>query len=230
MNLVSRRTMAAVVAGAFIMAGVAAPFIVQAADIQQPPSAQHQKVQKDQNGPRDHRISPEKAAQNLSDSFGIDQATILKYNAGGMSFRDIGHAALLANAGGTTLEDVISHKTTDNKWRDVATTMGITKDQMKAARQNVVANRLDKKIGLDKQVTLDLLHQGYHPRDIGMAAQLAKNTSKPIVEVLSLKKVNNTWLDVATTVGVDKETFKKDAQELGYGFHHRGHGENKDNK
>jgi hypothetical protein len=206
---------------------VAAPFIVQAADIQQPPSAKHQTYCK---GSKDHQVSPEIAAQRLPDAFGIDQATILKYNAGGMSFRDIGRAALLANAGGTTLEDVISHKATDNTWRDVATAMGITKEQMKATRQKLVANRLDKKIGLDKEVTLDLLHQGYHARDIGMAAELAKNTSKPITEVLSLRKINNTWSDVATTLGVDKETFKKDIQELGYGSHHRGHGEHKDNK
>lgn len=219
MKLLSRQKIAALVAGTFIMAAAATPFIVQASDIQQQPqpAGQHQRDQKN------HKISPEQAAQRLSEAFGIDQATILKYNANGMSFKDIGKAAFLANASGKSLDEVISYKTPDNKWKDVATTMGITKEQMQAARQNMVANRLNKKIGLDKQTTLDLLHQGYHSQDIGMASQLAKNTNKPIVEVLSLKQINNKWSDVANTLGVDKETFKNDVKELGHGFGHKGH-------
>lgn len=230
MKVLSRKTIAAMVAGTFIMAGAAVPFIVQASDMQKPFSAQHQRDQKCLNS---HHFSPEKAAQHLSEAFGIDQATILAYNANGISFRDIHKAAFLANAGGKTLEDVMNHKTADNNWKDVAAALGITKEQMKTARQNITANRLHKKVGLDKQTTLDLLREGYRGRDIGMAAELAKNTSKPITEVLSLRKINNTWLDVAALVGVDKETFKKDVQELGYGFPHRGHhghAENRDNK
>jgi hypothetical protein len=226
MKAFSRKIIAAMVAGTFIIAAAATPFIVQASEIKQPPAGQHQK------GQRNHQVSPEKAAQRLSDVFGIDKASILKYNTNGMSFRDISKAAFFANASGKSLANVISHKTPDNKWKDVAATLGITKEQMKATRHNMAANSLHKKIGLDKQTGLDLLQEGYHVRDIGMASQLGKNSSKPIVEVLSLKKINNTWFDVANTLGVDKETFKKDAKELGYGFKHkgsRGHGEHKGN-
>jgi len=218
MKILSRNTIAAMVAGTFIMAAAASPFLVQAAEIEQPPTGQHQKAMKH------HQVNPEQAAQRLSDVSGIDKDTILKYNANGMSFRDIGRAAFLASASGKSLEDVISLKTADNKWKDVATTMGITKEQMQATRQNMTANNLNKKIGLDKQTTLGLLQEGYRGRDIGMASELAKNTSKPISEVLSMRKINNTWSDVATTLGVDKATFQKDTQELGYGFQHRGYG------
>jgi len=220
MKRLSRNTIAAMVAGTFIMAAAASPFIVQAAETEQAPTGQHQKAQK---GLEHKQVSPDQAAQRLANNFGIDKATILKYNTNGMSFKDIGRAAFLANASGKSLEDVINLKTPDNKWKDVTTTMGITTEQMQTARQNMVANRLNKKIGLDNQTTLELLHQGYHARDIGMAGELAKNTSKPIIEVLSLKKINNTWSNVATTLGVDSETFKKDTQELGFGFQHRGH-------
>jgi len=220
MKILSRNKIAAMVAGTFLMAAAASPFIVQAAETEQLPAGQHQKAQKNFNRPQ---VTPEQAAQRLSDVFGIDKATVLKYNTDGRSFKDIGRAAFLAKASGKSIEDVISLKTSTNTWKDVSTTMGITKEQMKTARQNMVADRLNKKIGLDKQVTLDLLQQGYHARDIGMASQLAKNTSKPIDEVLSMRKINNTWSDVATTLGVDQETFKKDTQELGFGFQHRGH-------
>jgi len=217
MKILSRQKIAALVAGTFIMAAAATPFIVQASDIQQPPVGhQHQRDQKSV------KMSPEQAAERLSVTFGIDKATILNYNANGISYKDIGKAAFLANASGKSIDDVISQKTSDNTWKDVATSLGITREQMKTARHNMVANSLTKKTGLDKQTALDLLNDGYHGRDIGMASQLAKNTSKPIIEVLSLKKINNTWSDVATTLGVDNETLKKDAQELGFGFQHRG--------
>lgn len=223
MKIVSRKTIAAMIAGTFIMAAAASPFIVQASEIQQLPAGQHQKDHKERKGPNDHKMSPEQAAERLSSTFELDQTTILKYNAGGMSFKDIGRAAFLANASGKSLEDVISYKTPANKWKDVATTLGITKEQMKIARQNMAAKGLNKKIGLDKEIALELLQQGYHPRDIGMAAELGKNTSKPITEVLSLKKINNTWSDVATTLGVDKDTFKNDMKEMRPDFGHRGH-------
>ncbi|MBC8015640.1 MAG: hypothetical protein H7X79_07850 [Sporomusaceae bacterium] len=214
MKIISRQKIAALVAGTFIMAAAATPFIVQASDIQQPPAGQHQRHQK---------MSPEQAAQRLSAAFGIDQETIMKYNANGMSYQDIGKAAFLANASGKSIQDVVSLKTADNKWKDVAGTMGITKEQMQGARHDMVASRLNTKAGIDKQTTLDLLRQGYRSQDIGMAGQLAKNTNKPITEVLSLKKINNKWSDVANTLGVDKETFKKDAKAMGHGFGHKGH-------
>jgi len=206
------------IAGTFMIAAAATPFIVQASEIEQSPAGQHQKSHRVH-----HQISPEKAAQHLSDVFDIDKATILKYNAEGMSFKDINRAAFFANASGKSLSDVMSLKTPDNKWKDVATTIGITKEQMKSTRQNMIANSLNKKVGAEKQTTLDLLQNGYHGRDIGMASQLANNTNKPITEVLDLKKINNTWSDVANTLGVDKEIFIKDVQKLGYGFKHKGH-------
>lgn len=229
MKMFSRNTIAAMVAGTFIIAAAASPFVVQASEVEQSSIGQHQK---DHRGFRNHQVSPEKAAQRLSDVFNIDTATILKYNADGMSFKDIRRAAFLASASNKSLEEVMSLKTSDNKWKDVASTLGITKEQMKATRQNMVANKLNTKTGLDKQTALDLLQSGYHGRDIGMAGELAKNTNQPITQILSLKKINNTWSDVATTLGVDQETFKKDVQELGYGFKnkgHRGHGEQKGN-
>jgi hypothetical protein len=215
MKIVSRKTIAAMVAGTFIIAGAASPFIVQAAETQEQPSAYHQKQEKKQ-------INPEEAAKRLSDAFGIDQATILKYHNNGMNFRDIGKAAFLAKAGNKSIDDVISQKTSTNTWKDVAASLGITKEQMKATRQDMAATHLNKKTGIDKGTALDLLHQGYHPRDIGMASELSKNTNKPINDILSLKKINNTWSDVATSLGVSTGTFKQDLKEIGHAPHHRG--------
>lgn len=203
------------VAGTFIIAGAASPFLVQAAETEKTPSAYHQKQERKQ-------MSPEAAAKKLSNTFGIEESAILNYNNNGMSFRDIGKAAFLAKAGDKSIDSVISQKTADNNWKDVAESLGITKEQIKAAHQDMAANQLNKRTGLDKKTALNLLKDGYHPHDIGMASQLANATKKPIKDVLSLKKINNTWSDVAKKLGIDAETFKKDFKGMGHGPHHKG--------
>jgi cell division protein YceG involved in septum cleavage len=220
MKIVSRQTIAAMVAGAFMIAAATTPFIVQAAETDAAPMKQHQMEQKNWH----QKMSPTEIAQHLADTFGIDQATVLQYYVQGTSFRDIGHAAFLAKASNKSFTDILALKTSDNNWKDVVTTLGITKEQMKATRQDMIATGLNKKIGLDKETALNLLHDGYQPHDIGMAAELSKNTDKTLTDVLALKKINNTWSDVATSLGVDNETFKKDMKEIGFGFGHRGHG------
>jgi len=224
MKILSKGTIVGVLAGTFILVAVSSPFIVKASEMNQSPMGHHQQDEK-----RD-TVNPEQAAAHLSSAFDIDQTLILSYHAKGMSFRDIGKAAFFAKASGTSLEEVMSHKTSTNKWKDVSTEMGITKEQMKAARHDMVATNLNKKIGLDKDITLHLLQEGYHARDIGMAGTLAQNTAKSIDEVLSLKKINNTWSDIANGLGVDQETFKNDQKEIGYGFHHGHHKYTPDNQ
>ncbi len=215
MKIISRKSIAAMVAGTFIIAGAASPFLVQAAETEKTPSAYHQKQERKQ-------MSPEAAAKKLSNTFGIEESAILNYNNNGMSFRDIGKAAFLAKAGDKSIDSVISQKTADNNWKDVAESLGITKEQIKAAHQDMAANQLNKRTGLDKKTALNLLKDGYHPHDIGMASQLANATKKPIKDVLSLKKINNTWSDVAKKLGIDAETFKKDFKGMGHGPHHKG--------
>lgn len=215
MKIVNKKTIAAMVAGTFIIAGAATPFIAQAAETQDTPSAYNQTQGK-------REIDPEKASKRISETFGIDQSVIKNYNSNGMSFRDIGRAAFLAKAGNIPIDTVISKKTADNKWKDVAESLGITKEQIKAAHQDLAATHLNKLTGIDKNAALNLLQEGYHPYDIKMASQLAQATNKPVKNVLALKKINNTWADVAKQLGIDRETFKKDFKEKGYGPHHKG--------
>jgi predicted acetyltransferase len=213
MRLISKKTIATFVAGTFLIVGAVSPFIVQA-------STSDDKCATT----RHHQVSPEKNASRIAETFGISQADILKYQAQGMNFREINHAAFLAKVSNKTLDEVIAVKTTDNTWKDVAAALGITKEQMKATRQDMTATRLNKQLGMDKQVTINLLQQGYHARDIATANELAKNTGKSIEDVLSMKKINNSWRDVANQLGVDDNTFKQDRQELQQAFphHHRG--------
>lgn len=203
MKMVSKKTIAAIVAGTFILAGIASPFIAQAAhDHGKRPGIEHRKVE------------PAKIAERMAEIYGIDQATILKYQSNGVSFRDLNRAAFMAEASGKSLDEVLALKTADNKWKDVAQTLNITKDQMKATHNSLTSKRLSAKLGIDKQTSLNLLEQGYKSHDIAMSGLLAQNTGKSIDSILDMKKINNTWLDVAKSLGVEKETLKQDMQKL----------------
>lgn len=212
MKILSKKTIAALVAGTFIMAGAITPFIVNA-----------NSKTTDDNRPAYHqqKLTPEQKAQRMSQVFGVSQADILKYNTTGMSFKDIGRAAFLANASGKDLSEVISHKTASNTWKDVSMEIGVTKEQFKAAAQNMTANRLNVKLGLDRQTTLDLLHQGHKARNIAMAGLLSKDSGKSINDILAMKTKDNKWQDVAKSLGVNDDTFKKDVKQVKHLFHHK---------
>ncbi|MCE5287236.1 MAG: hypothetical protein LLG02_15510 [Pelosinus sp.] len=202
----SKKTLAVAIVGAVITLGTAIPTLVQAADNSNDRPGFHQR----------QKMSPEQMTAKMSARLGISQEDFAKYQANGLNPRDIGHAAFLAKVSGKTIDEVISLKTTDNTWKDVMSTLGITKEQIKSARQNMTADRITAKTGADKAVVLDLLSQGYHGKDIMMASQLAKNTDKPINEILAMKKINNSWREVASDLGVSPESMKDFK-----GMHHR---------
>lgn len=215
MKTLSRKTIAALVAGTFIMAGAVTPLIASAAQTAtESRPAHHQQ-----------HFTPDQAAEHIAKTFGVNKTEVLNYNKGGMNFKDIGRAAFLANASGKSLDEVISHKTATNTWKDVAKDMGITKEQLKAARQTLNANRLNAKFGVDKATAMDLMNKGYHVRGIAMASLLSKQSGKSIQDVIAMKNKDNKWQDVAKSLGIDDNTFKKDADQvkhLGH-KHHKNH-------
>ena len=219
MKMLSKKILIGVLAGAFLLAGVAVPFAATQA-MQGNPPGQGQGMQ------RPPRLSPNDRAQAIADQFGVKQADVIKYFDQGTDFRDLGQASFLAKASGKSLSQVMAAKTTDNTWRDVATSLGVTPEIAKATRQDIAATQLEKKINIKKSVALDLLQQGYHSRDIAFAGVLANQTGKPIADVLALKKINNSWHDVAQALGVNDEAFKQDmtqVRQAAPGPHFAGH-------
>lgn len=220
MELLSRKNVIGLTLGAFILAGAATPFLAHAAencgDGERP--AMHQR-----------HMDPDKAAQKISDTFGISKEDILKYQQQGVSFKDLHRAAFLAKASGQSLQEVLKTKTLDNTWKDVASTLGVTREKAKAAHQDIASTRLEATLHIPKQSSLELMQQGYHSRDIAVANELAKNTGKSISDILSMRKINNTWYDVAQSLGIDDTTFSQDMKSLKDAFHYGNknfHGQN----
>ncbi len=212
MNWLNKKSIIGLALGVFVLAGLFSPLATQAAD----PNAYNQPV------PGHHqKLDPEKIAQEMADTFGVNKDDVLKYQQQGIRMHDLFRASFLAKASGKSLKEVMETKTASNTWKDVAQSLGVTKEKMKAARQDIASTRLEKKLSIPKQTSLDLMQQGYQPRDIAVASKLADNTGKPISDILSMRKINNTWHDVAQSLGVDDNTFKQDMKDIRAAFPHR---------
>lgn len=196
----SRKTIAGLAAGAFILAGIGGALAVQAESVFKERPGHHQCYQ----------IKPEQAAERLSADFGIDKSLIQKYQEQGRAFKDLHRAALFAKAGDTSFEDVLALKNDNNTWKDVARTLNIDKAKVKTVRQEIAAKHIAQRFNIAQTDIKSLFDQGYHSRDIAMAGKLAVKTDTSIQDVILLKKVNNTWKDVATELGVDWQALKKE--------------------
>lgn len=211
MNSLTKKSIVGLTAGVIILAGAASPFTVQAAaanDCAGQLPAMHQ-----------HHFDPDKIAQRIADTYGVNKEDVLKYHNEGVNFKDVFKASFLAKASGKSLKEVMKVKTFDNTWKDVAQSLSVTKEQIKATHNDIVATKLEAKLHISKQISLDLLQQGYRARDISVANELSKNTGKPIIDVLGMKKINNTWQDVASVLGVDDNTFTRDKKDLRAALH-----------
>ncbi|QDR83370.1 hypothetical protein [Sporomusa termitida] len=198
----SRKAIAAFVVGAFILGGITIPLIAQAEATTEDRPAHHQKHRK---------LDPEQTAKRLSTEFGLDESLISKYQQEGKNDKDLYHAAFYAKVSGQSFESVLALKTETNTWKDVADTLGIDKEQAKAVRQELAAKRISLKYGLNQEDIQNLFNQGYQHRDIAMAGLLAKQSNQAIEQVMSMKKVNNTWHDVAAELGIDLKALKQEA-------------------
>lgn len=216
----NKKTIASLVAGVIILGGAVTPFIAQAADQASPADI-----------PEHHQMDPDKFAQNIADTYGISKDEILKYQQNGASFRDLSKAAFLAKASNKPLGEVLTAKTAANSWKSVANSLGVTREKVRAVRQDITATQLETKLSIPKQASLDLMNQGYRSQDIAVANELAKNTNKPIADILSMRQINNTWQNVSQTLGINDAAFTQDMKNIQVAFPHHGfHGHNQGNR
>ncbi|WP_196592302.1 hypothetical protein [Pectinatus frisingensis] len=140
----------------------------------------------------------------------ISKADFDNYRTKGYSGRDVMHAAIIAKASGKSLDKVISYKTADTTWHYVMGKVNVTDDQLRQVHQDLFTDGISQRTGVDKSAITNLFKQGYNGRDIMIAAELSKVSSKSIDDVMAMKKVNNTWKDVADSLGVNRASFRQD--------------------
>lgn len=225
-----RKALTAALAGAFIATGVfAAQLSPIAYGAQRDSASYHRNI-----GPRSEQTwSAEEEAQRIADEFGVDRQAVLDYNAQGWRLRDLHRAAFIAYAGQKPLADVLNAKTASNSWYDVEKDLGVTPEQCENARDMLFGRAMAANLQVDEKEIQTLLKDGYHPRDIALAYTLGEHSGKSAKSILGMKKINNSWSDVAQALGISEADFRQsrfDADHCfgggprgGYGHHGGGH-------
>lgn len=155
------------------------------------------------------KVSTDEVAQHIAASFGVDEKQVKSALDDKRDFRDIGRAAMLAKISGKSFADVMALKTDDKDWRDIESSLGVTREKVRQLRIEMTAKDLSRDGVIDEEGALKLLKDGYEPWDISCASILAEAAGKDIQSVLDLKKINNRWGNVADQLGVDRKELKK---------------------
>ena len=210
MKLFNKNKFAAISLSVLLLGSLAAPFVAEAAERAPQPRFEQREA------------SPEKM-RDFAAKLGISQTELDNCRAKGVSPRDLGHAAMLAKLSGKSLHEIMLAKNLDTSWKELAASLGISEEQLKAARLEMMAERLEQKTKLAKTTALDLLQKGYHPRDIGTANLIAAKSGKSVDEVLNQKKINNSWQDVAQSFGVNFNELRTERPDAPHGFNDNEH-------
>ena len=209
MKLFNKKTTAGLLAGAMLLTGSISTGIVQAADNGSSGASERTNQQRRHMQPP--QMNTEKMAQEIADTFGVSKDEVESWQKENKNdFRDVFHAALLAKTSGKSFADVAGMKTSQNSWKDVASALGISQEQIKNAQEDLMVTRIEKNTGLAQNTSKALLKDGYQPRDITAAAMLAKESGKNVQDILSMRKLNNSWKDVAKALNISEETLQKD--------------------
>ena len=118
----------------------------------------------------------------------------------GVHIGDIRQAAVLSKLSGKNFSDVLAMKV---DWPQIADKLGVTREQFMEFFKQERDEHFAKMADTDVKTFKALLKDGYHPHDITIAGKIAKAAGKDIKSVLSKRKINNTWDDVAKSYGVD---------------------------
>lgn len=197
MDSLKKKMIAGMLAGAILTAGGVGLLSTQS-------EAAHSYMTTQSQGPREMcPIDAATMAQHIAEQFKVDKSQVQSAIEEKTDFRDIGQAAMLAKISGKSFADVIAMKTDANDWSEIGKKLGVTYEQVLAERDDMTAERISRQGHVAKDTVVALLKEGYHPQDIDMAGQLGKAADKDVRQVLSYKKINNTWSDVAQQLGVD---------------------------
>lgn len=190
------KVLAGILSGAIIFTGGIALNPVQAAPFeneQQQESPRHER----------HKMSDEqigKFANDIAEKYNVNSSEVEAALKSGVQFKDVKIAALLAKMSGKSFSEVLEMR---SDWKQVAEKLGITHEQIGEFMKAEMIEDLAKNSKLDAKTVESLLKDRYDPMDITFAGLIANASGKNVKSVLSKRKINNTWEDVAKEFNVD---------------------------
>ncbi len=196
-----KKLIAGILSGAIFMTGGLAASNVYAAE--KDDSDKTARFEEFQERHERKELSDEKIAElskEISDYYGVDASEVSAALKNRVPFGDVRNAATLAKLSNRSFSEVLAMK---SDWHQVAEKLGVTREQFDAFAKDEKLSQLAKISKLDKKVVEDLLKENYSPRDIQMAGIIANASGKNVKTVLSKRKINNSWNDVAKEYNVD---------------------------
>lgn len=211
----SKKMMAGIVTGAILVLGSIGVYSLQETQTEQRAEAARTEQYGRGERPPYQRMNSAAAAKQVADTFGVSESEVKKAIDDDTDFRDIGQAAMLAKLSKKSFADVLAMKTDSNKWADVRESLGITREAVRDAMDDMTAVHLARHSGIDQETAVTLLRDGYRPWDIEAAAAIAKASGKDIQTVLDAKKINNRWSEVAEQFGVSRDALRSARERSG---------------
>lgn len=138
----------------------------------------------------------------ISKQYGIRFSSLLKFCDAGGRLDEACHIAHIAMLSNKSFDSIVSLKHGDNSWSEVFHKAGISEDVIRAYRKNIAADMLKLRYGIDHEISFVLIDECYRLGDISRAAQLAVLAKMDVREVLGMKRINNSWDDVAKLLEV----------------------------
>ncbi len=194
-----KKLLAGLLSGAILFTGGLAMNDVQAAE-KTAKNVQQTDVKERHERPQLTEEQINEAAKNLATKYGVNQNEVATALKNRVHFGDIEHAAVLAKLSGKSFSEVLAMKC---DWWEVAEKLGVTHEQFEALMKEEMISDLAKDSNLDKKTVESFLNDNYDPHDIFMAGIIAKESGKNAKTVMSKRKINNTWDDVAKEFNVD---------------------------
>lgn len=138
----------------------------------------------------------------ISKQYGIRFSSLLEFCDAGGRLDEACHIAHIAMLSNKSFDSIVSLKHGDNSWSDVFQRAGISEEVIRTYRKNIAADMLKLRYGIDHETSLALIDECYRLGDISRAAQLAVLAKMDVREVLGMKRINNSWDDVAKLLDV----------------------------
>lgn len=218
MNQHFKKTLSIALAGAFLLTGAAAykmPGLSSAAPYQ---------MQHSDKTPwhMNKMFNETNFAQAIATEYSVKQADVEKALQNGWRPFDIQRAAFIAYAADKSLNDVLSARDKASSWREVDEKYELTPEKHDQAMRQLHCKRIAATTGVTEKKLNALIDDGYYMHDIAMAALIAKEANRSIDDVISQKKINNSWFDIAESFGIDADDLSDKMYQ--YGPHHFGRG------
>lgn len=212
MNTFTKKIIAGILSGAIIFTGGFLSFAQAAGNSENRPQQRQEH----------HQFSDEQInefAKAVADNYGVSQAEVEAALRNRTHFEDIRTAAALAKLSGKSFSEVLAMKV---DWRQVAEKLGVTSQQFEEFMKAEMLEGLAKRSKLDAKTVESLLKERYNPHDITIAGLIANASGKNVKTVLSKRKINNNWEDIAKELNVDLNKLMD--SERGRGGPGRGNG------